>query len=70
VDWNSRNGTGSPLKDIEEEIVELLLSLSQSRYSLSPARGVNLINSLINGTEYQEKLREYKKKTTVSEEND
>ena len=65
VHWNSRNGLGSPLKDVENEIVNLLMSLSQSRYSVTPAKGVNLINSLISGTEHQEKLIQYKKKKGI-----
>jgi hypothetical protein len=46
----------SPLKDIEEHIVTLLLALAECGNPLTIGNELSLINSLINGTPHQKKV--------------
>ena len=46
-------GLSSPLKKIEPEIDETLIQLSKMRQSLTPSQSVQLINSMIAGTDIQ-----------------
>ena len=52
----------SPLHSIEQHIVTLLLALAESGSPLTVGNGLPLINSLIMGTEHQQKVIQYKKK--------
>ena len=51
----------SPLDGIEKHIVTLLLALADSGSPLTVGRALPLINSLIDGTEYQQNVIDYKK---------
>ena len=55
-------GLSSPLTKIEPEIVETLIQLSKMRQSLTPSQSVKLINSMITGTDIQQKLISFKQK--------
>ena len=54
-------GNLSPLHDIEDHIITLLLALADSSNPISVGNALPLINSLINGTSYQQKFILWKK---------
>ena len=58
-DYNSKK---SPLHDIEPHIITLLIALADSGNPLTVGNALPLINSLIQGTPYQQKLINWKKK--------
>jgi hypothetical protein len=53
-------GPTSPLADIESDIVEFAIVLARTGTPLSAGELLPLINSMINGTQYQKKLKDYK----------
>ena len=55
-------GLISPLISIEPQIVEILIQMAQIRQCLTPAEAIQLINSLIVGTQVQEDLIKFKQK--------
>ena len=61
----SADGIDSPLLPIEQEIVDLLLCMSKIKRALTASDGLRLINELIDGTEIQKQLVEYKMRTCV-----
>ena len=54
-------GKKSPLSDIEDHIVTLILALSDTGHPLTVGQCLPLINSLIQGTTHQQKLIAWKK---------
>ena len=58
------NGSGqvSPLLDVEPLFVSVLTQMSRIGDPLTPSRAIALINDLIDGTEYQTRLIEFKVK--------
>ena len=56
----SGNGTGSPLLEIEDELVDLILCMSKIKWSLSVSEGLHLCNQLIADTDIQKKLIDFK----------
>ena len=54
----------SPLADIEPLIVGIILQMARIRQCLTPSKGLALINSIIEGTSVQEKLKKWKEKNT------
>ena len=60
LEWDARNGKGSPLKAVEPMFVELFIGLAKCRQCIGPGRGLQLINALIKGTIHQKKLIEFK----------
>ena len=58
----SADGLNSPLLPIEQEIVDLLLCMSKIKRALTASDGLRLINELIDGTEVQKRLIEWKTK--------
>ena len=59
------HGPQSPLEALEEVVVELIIQMARIRQSLTPSKGLDLVNSLICGTEHQHALIEWKKKHTA-----
>ena len=55
-------GTTSPLSSIEAQVVQILIQMAQIRQCLAPIEVVQLVNSLINGTQVQKDLIALKNK--------
>ena len=64
---NGHSGPSSPLASIDPHIVEMLIFLSEMRESITPSNCINLINSMIIGTEAQKALIAWKKKNSHGE---
>ena len=47
------NGNESPMRQIEQQIVEIIICMSKIKRSITPFEGLALINDLIDGTEVQ-----------------
>ena len=62
VTTNQKGGHRSPLKDIEETVIEIIFQMARIRQCLSPSRGLALVNSLIDGHPLQENLIDWKRK--------
>ena len=58
---SARPGPSSPLNRCENEFVKVLIQMARMRQALSPSQGVDLINSLIEGTQVQKELVAWKK---------
>ena len=56
------NNYPSPLRDIEEKFVSIILALSDIGCPVTVGETLNLLQSLIEGTKYQRKLIDYQKK--------
>ena len=56
----SANGTNSPIIFIEHKFVDLILCMSNIKRSLKPSECLMLINELIDGTEIQNRLIDWK----------
>ena len=54
-------GHVSPLIPIEETVVQFIIKMAEIRQSLTPSRGLALINSLINEMPIQKELEDWKK---------
>ena len=65
VYWDALNGKGSPLKYIENDVVNLMVVLSKCRHPLDAASGLKLVNALIAGTKHQEMLIDFKRKLNI-----
>ena len=61
-----RCGHRSPLQEIEHIAVSIMIQMARIRQPLTPSRGLSLINNLISGTEYEERLVQWKQKYTVN----
>jgi hypothetical protein len=61
LNWSS-SGNKSPLHEIEPHIVTLILALADTGNPITVGHALPLINSLINGTQYQLNVIEWKKK--------
>jgi hypothetical protein len=59
-----KKGPASPLEEIEEDIVELVILLGETGCPLTPPNVIRLINSMIKGTPIQSKLIQFKRKTS------
>ena len=57
-------GTVSPLARIEDAVVDIIIQMARIRQSLSPSKGLKLINDMIDGTELQEELVKWKETHT------
>ena len=55
-------GLVSPLLKIEDTVVKLVIRMAEIRQSLTPSRGLALINSLIDDTPIQKELQIWKNK--------
>jgi hypothetical protein len=55
-------GPSSPMKPVEDYIVSILNQMAHMRQSLCVSEGLALANALIEGTEWEEKVVEFKKK--------
>ena len=55
-------GNDSPLLCIEQHIVSLLICMSKLKHSLKTSESIKLINVLINATDHQTRLIDWKKK--------
>ena len=51
---------------IEPIVVEIILQMARLRQCLCPSKGLQLVNSLIKGTDIQKELIEWKKKNTLN----
>jgi hypothetical protein len=60
----------SPLRGVEDDIVNFLTLLAKLGSPISCGQGVHIINDLIRGTVYQEQLIEYKKKQGIVQSED
>ena len=61
-----RGGHRSPLEEIEHIAVSIMIQMARIRQPLSPSKGLSLINNLISGTEYEDRLVKWKQKYTVN----
>ena len=61
-----RGGHISPLEEIESIAVTIMVQKARIRQPLTPSKGLSLINDLIEGTEYQDRLVKWKRKFTVN----
>ena len=57
----------SPLLPIEDTVVQFIIKMAEIRQSLTPSRGLALINSLISEMPIQKDLEEWKKKFSNNE---
>ena len=57
---NRTSGTQSPMAPYEDYFVDMIIKLSRCRHSMSPNEGLMLINSLIKGTDIENKVKEWK----------
>jgi len=55
-------GHSSPLEEIENVFVEFLVQMSLYRCSLSVKEGLALINSLIEGTKYEQAMHDFQER--------
>jgi len=55
-------GAQSPLKPIEEYIISMLNQMAKMRQPLCVSEGLALANALIEGTEWEQRLRDFKTK--------
>jgi len=61
-----RGGHRSPLEEIEHVAVSIMIQMARIRQPLTPSKGLSLINNLISGTEYEDRLVKWKQKYTVN----
>ena len=61
-----RGGHRSPLEEIEHIAVSIMIQMGRIRQPLTPSKGLSLINNLISGTEYEDRLVKWKQKYTVN----
>lgn len=56
------NGRGdvTPLADIEDTVVSIIIKMARIRQSLTPSKGLKLVNDMIEGTDTQTKLIKWK----------
>ncbi len=52
----------SPLLKIEDTVVKFVIRMAEIRQSLTPSKGLTLINSLVDGTPIQKELEIWKNK--------
>ena len=57
-------GHTTPLLDMEPVFVSTIKQMCQIRQCLTPPQGIDLVNSMIDGTEAQEKLVKFKKQNS------
>lgn len=55
-------GPVSPMVSVEAHVVDWILQLASMRQPVTPKMALQLINSMVEGKEVQEKVREWKKK--------
>jgi hypothetical protein len=55
-------GTKSPAAELEEYIVSILQQMAKMRQPLNVSEGLNLANALVDGTEWEQKVTEFKLK--------
>jgi hypothetical protein len=60
----SHRGTAAPLKGVEEVIVDTIIQMGRIRQPMSVIEIIDFTNSLIDGSEFQEKLVLLKKNIT------
>lgn len=60
IPYTCKAGLSSPLLAIEPAIVAIILQMARVRESLSNSQAVELVNSIVQGTEYQQKLVDFK----------
>lgn len=65
-----KGGVDTPLADIEPIIVEMVLCMSKMRQPLTSTEIIQLVNSSIEGTEYQQKLIDFKKTYKINQTED
>ena len=63
-------GPTSPMKPVEEYIVSILNQMANMRQALCVSEGLALANALIEGTEWEKKVIEFKKKRGWNELDD
>jgi len=60
---NHHPSHNSPLEEIENVFVEFLVQMSLYKWALTPIKeGLALINSLIEGTEYEKAMRDFQER--------
>ena len=65
VSHHLAGGKISPLQRMEPTVVEIILQMARIRQCLTPSKGLQLINSLIKGTQLQKDLIAWKKEEIV-----
>ena len=63
VEKGCGNGTGSPLRNFEPLLLQVVICMSRMRMPLTQGEGISLTNSMINDTPYQTELINWKKTT-------
>ena len=59
---NSHPGHTSPLADIEQDVVNIMMQMARLRQCVTPTQAIQLINAVIKGTTAQKKLESWKEK--------
>ena len=62
----THRGPASPLAAIELTVVKIIIQMARIRQSLTQAKGLALVNSLINGTDLQKELIKWKSNNTTN----
>ena len=63
------NGRQSPLHRIEDNVISLIITMSKLKRSLKSSEGLKLINDLINNTQIQQDLINWKRSRRISNKN-
>ena len=70
IPYGQGNGFPSPLLKIEDEVCNLIITMSKCHHPIRVFNSLQFINDLITNTEYQERLNSFKHKHCgVTEEN-
>jgi len=59
---NYHSGHSSPLADIEQDRVSVMIQMAQLRQCVAPTQSIQLINGMLKGTDAQRKLIAWKRK--------
>ena len=62
-------GLYSPLLPMEQAVVDIVIQMARIRVCLCPSDGICLVNSMLNQSDLQAKLIEWKKKYSHSNDN-
>ena len=65
---NSHPGHTSPLADIEQDVVNIMIQMARLRQCVTPTQAIQLINAVIKGTTAQKKLESWKEKFSFGSE--
>jgi len=67
---NSHSGHSSPLADVEQDVVSVMIQMAQLRQCVTPSQAIQLINEMIKGTDAQRNLIAWKRKYSFGSSGD